>query len=118
MNVLWPDARVESVNVSYDAIQIELVETSGRRVTVLGVGHIGFAIEGFWDEVIVQSASIVESHPFAERCWASIVSRQLDQVDSGSIERNQRSFSTLVATLIDGSQMFVAAARFETAHTQ
>jgi hypothetical protein len=115
VDVLWTDAELHSVTVDYDAVRLELIETTGRRVVVVAHGHIGVAVEGFWDEVIVADGDVVENHPFAERCWESIVARSADRLDSGSPDRNTRTFTTLVVTLIDGCRLLVAAARLEVA---
>jgi hypothetical protein len=115
MDVLWPDAEIQSLTVTFDEVRIELLEGSGRCVHVSAFGHIGMQIEGFWDDVAVEDAELVEGDPFGERCWESIASRGVAGFDTGSVDRNTRSFSTLVVTFVDGCRMLLAAARFAAA---
>ena len=80
------------------------------------VGHIGLSIEGFWDEVVIADADVVEFHPFLDRCLTSLAERLGDDLPAtGSPARDGRQFSTLVVTLDDGARILCSAARFEIA---
>src|SRR5262249_15979607 len=108
--VRWADARLEALTFAYDAVELVLVESNGCRMKVITVGPFGVKIEGFWDETVIEDADIVAAHPFAEQCWDSIVDRSRgNPSDSGSDDRNRRSFLTLVVTLIDRCRIVVAA---------
>ncbi len=114
LDVLWADAQIISVLVSYDNVEIGLRETTGRSVRVIAAGHVGVQLIGFWDEVVVESADIVPAHPFAERCLRSITERLGEPAPStGSPDRNSRDFATLVVSLSDGAVLLCTAARFE-----
>lgn len=113
MDVLWPDASVELVEVTYDEVRLTVREDSGRRRVVIGRGPIGVDQLGIWDETIVESAVLRPDHPFATRCWSDIQARGVNGTDSGSPDRNLRRFQTLEVVLIDGSRLMIAAASFE-----
>jgi hypothetical protein len=112
--VRWPDATVEGVKLDYDEARIRVREDSGRTVEVVAGGYIGYEIVGFWDETIVESASLQTGSDFLSRCVAKVRERNGDPPrESGSPDRNSGSFQALEITLIDGAQIFCAAARFE-----
>jgi hypothetical protein len=116
LDVLWPDAEIESLTFDYDRVRLMVREPTGRVVSVDAHGPVGLEVDGFWDEIIVADADLVENHPFAERCWDSVTSRTTDDPPpSGSPDRNMRSFLTLVVTLVDGCHVRIAAARFTSA---
>ena len=68
--VLWPDATLESVTADYDAVTLRVRETSGKIRTICCEGYIGYAMYGFWDEVIIERAEITTEHPAIDRCVA------------------------------------------------
>lgn len=115
LDILWADAQITSLSVSYDSVELDVRESSGRRVRVVADGHIGFQLLGFWDEVVVESADLVPAHPFAEQCLTSIAERLGEPAPpTGSLERNSGKFRTLVVSLSDGALLLCAAARFHT----
>jgi hypothetical protein len=101
------------MEMSYEAISLKLVEATGRQVTLTAFGHVGVEVVGFWDEVLVDAADVVQAHPFADRCLASINER-LGAVPpaTGSVARNRMDYSTLVVTFSDGARLICAAAEF------
>jgi len=113
-DVLWADAEVERATVDYDAVVLTLRETTGRRVDVRCSGYIGLRTEGFWDEIVVEAADLVEAHPFMDRCLDSLTERLGEsRPASGSPARNGGEYSTLVVTLADGCRILCVAAAFE-----
>jgi len=113
LNVRWPDSQVLGVSISYDAVEIRIRESGGRLLTVVAKGHIGTQLVGFWDEIVIEDADIVESHPFEEECLTSIAERLgWPAPDTGSPERNSRRFATLVLSLSDGTFFRCVAAQF------
>src|SRR3569623_77011 len=95
MNVLWTDATIE-------------------RCTLRCRGYIGFSVEGFWDEAIVERAELSTTHPAIQRARDAIGRRHRSKVPtSGSPARNDGVSSCLTITLIDGCEIVVVAARFE-----
>jgi hypothetical protein len=114
LDIRWADAQLSGVDASYERCEFEITETDGRRVRVLAVGHIGFQLTGFWDEIVIESADIVPAHPFAEQCLQSISERLGEPAPpSGSPERNSGEFSTLVVSLSDGAVLLCTAAKFQ-----
>jgi hypothetical protein len=113
-SVLWADAEITGIEVTYDAVVLVVREPTGRQVELRCGGHIGLSIEGFWDEVVVASAEILAAHPFRDICGASLARRLgQDLPPSGSPLRDRQDFSTLVVTLIDGAQILCVASVFE-----
>lgn len=115
LNVLWADAQLLGLVASYDQLELEVRESTGRTLRVVADGHIGLELVGFWDEMVIESADIVPKHPFADRCIRSIAER-LGQPPpaTGSPTRNAGNFSTLVVVLSDGARLLCAAAAFRT----
>jgi hypothetical protein len=116
LDVLWPDAELDSVFIDYDSARVTLRETTGSVVSVEGHGVIGTDLIGLWDEIVVSSGELVGGHPFAAQCWNAVQQRLGDGLsDSGSPDRNSRAFTTLVITLSDGCELRVVASRFTAA---
>src|SRR5687768_2274011 len=74
-SVLWADSTIESIECCYDRVVISLKETTGRDVRVQCHGHIGLLVKGFWDEVVIASADLIEAHPFGEKSLESVRER-------------------------------------------
>ena len=114
VDILWADASLEALNVTYENVVLRVREDRGRDVDVVGFGPIGVEFVGLWDEVIVAGASLTQDHPFAQRCWNGVSERLGESPPlSGSAERNLRTRVTLEVIFIDGSRLLAAAARFE-----
>jgi hypothetical protein len=112
-NVLWPDAAIERLTVDYDTVVLRIREATGTVKRVRCEGHIGLSLNGFWDEVIIEGADVLTSHPAIDRAVASITQRLGDTwLDSGNEERNTRRWAVLVARLSDGCTLEVVAAKF------
>jgi hypothetical protein len=114
MDVLWPDAELESLAMDYDEARIVVRETTGRVLRVVGAGVIGLEYLGIWDEVIIERGEVVTDDSFGKECFERARSRLGELPDSGSPARNTGCFSTLIVTFADGSQLRVAAAGFST----
>ncbi len=112
LDVLWADAELESLSLDYELVTLNLRETTGVPVVVEAHGPISLALDGLWDEVIIESGALVENDEFAARGWNAIQARLGSALsDSGYPDRNRRTFQTLLVTMIDGCQLRVAAAR-------
>jgi hypothetical protein len=111
--VLWPDAEVQSISIDYHDISIQLVESTGRRLVVIGSGYIGYQLTGFWDEVVVERAELSNIDPFLDECL-----RRHSQAHgrhpspSGDPTRNLGTWKVLIIHFSDGIQLRVAAAQF------
>ena len=113
LDVLWADAILTRVTASYERVELEIHETTGRSPRVVASGHIGYRLSGFWDEVVIESADLVRAHPFADLCLDSIAARYGDPwPPTGSPERNSRDFQTLVVSFSDGAVLLCVATRF------
>ena len=99
--------------MSYEDLTLTVRESGGRELKVIASGHIGVKLVGHWDEMVIESAAVVEAHPFADECTQSIEER-LGSLDSetGSPARNTRRFETLVVSFIDGALLYCVAAAF------
>lgn len=76
--------------------------------------------DGFWDEVIVESADFVDAHPFIERCLASLRERLGGTLpESGSPSRNALDFKALVLTssMVAGCSALLPTSRSKLAET-
>ena len=112
-DVLWPDASIKSVSADYDAVVLRLEESTGRQRVVRCEGYIGYALWGFWDEVIVSGARLVDKHPSIDRAFQSLSERLgSDPGDSGNVLRNTRKWRALVVELSDGATLEIVAAGF------
>lgn len=112
-HVQWADAEIAALTVNYDAIEIRLDESTGNSRTVLCAGHIGCRFVGFWDEVVVEGAEIVEHDPFIDDCVGSLATRLGRKLpESGNPHRNMGRWSMLRVTLSDGVTIDVVAAHF------
>jgi hypothetical protein len=113
VNVLWPDATLERVTVDYDAVVLGIRESTGTIKTIRCEGHIGLSLSGFWDEVIIDGADVLTSHPAIDRAVADITQRLGDTwLDSGNEQRNTRRWAALIVRLSDGCTLEVVAAKF------
>lgn len=114
--ILWTDASLEWYDVNYENVTICIREESGERKLVHCLGYIGLQIVGFWDEVIVRSATITRQHPFIDQCRDAIARKYRSSVpESGCTERNANGKEVLVIQLSDECEILVCATRFETA---
>jgi hypothetical protein len=93
--VLWRDASLEQASVDYDAVVLRIRESSGQVKSVRCEGYIAFALSGFWDETIIESAELLSQHPAIERAVSNIA-RRLGKgwTDSGNEQRNSRRWGS------------------------
>jgi hypothetical protein len=111
--VLWPDAEIQSVHVDYDAVVIRLRESSGVERAVRCEGYISYALCGFWDEIVVCNAEVLESHSSIDGAVGALEDRLGSNVpESGNSLRNTRQWRALVVHLSDGASLEIVAAKF------
>jgi hypothetical protein len=68
---------------------------------------------GFWDEVVVERAEIIDADAFLQECVRSLEARYGQILpDTGSPARNRRSRRVLKVYLSDGAVLRVVAAEF------
>jgi hypothetical protein len=112
-DVLWPDASIQSISVDYDAVVLRLKESAGKQRVVRCEGYIGYALWGFWDEVIVSSARLVDEHPSIDRALQSLSDRLGSHpADSGNVLRNTKNWRALIVKLSDGASLEIVAVGF------
>lgn len=114
LGIVWADAELESVTIDYDVVVLSLTETAtGSTRCVRCEGYIGYQMLGFWDEVVVESATVAEEHDFLSRCLASIRGRYPGGLPStGQPARNEQLWSLLTLRLSDGAELLIAANKF------
>lgn len=110
--VRWADATLDRVAVDYDVVSLRLRESDGALKTLRAGGYIGYCMVGFWDEMIVERAEILERHDGLDACVDSI-RRRLGSgwIDSGNDSRNAREWFALLVHFLDGSVLEVFAAQ-------
>jgi hypothetical protein len=107
--VLWRDSEIESLNIDYDEVRIVIRETTGRHLELCCEGYIGYGCSGFWDEVVIEKADVMEFHPFVDKCVEGIAARLgSNPHPSGNNTRNNESWKAFVLRLIDGAEIVVA----------
>jgi hypothetical protein len=109
-NVLWQDAELLKISVGYDALEIDLRDGTGSVMRVSCHGYIGHEFIGFWDELVIERASVSGGGLFVERCLDSIRRRLgSDPSRSGSEARTKAEVLQITVTFIDGCELHVAA---------
>jgi hypothetical protein len=112
-DVLWADASIESLSADYDAVVLRIKESTGTQRVVRCEGYIGYALCGFWDEVIVSRARLLDTHPAIDSALESLSDRFGSHFgDSGNALRNTRNWRALVVELSDGASLEIAAVGF------
>ncbi len=66
--ILWPDASLERIDAGYEEFTIRVREDAGSTKVIRCLGYIGFQMVGFWDEVIIEKATVHSNHPFISEC--------------------------------------------------
>jgi hypothetical protein len=107
-SVLWPDASLEGIQADYDAFILRITEDSGSTKVIRCPGYVGYQMVGFWDEVIIESSTIVSAHPFISECESRI--KQLPE--GGSADRSQTGNYLLEIVFIDGCKLWVCGKQF------
>lgn len=109
--VLWADAELASIDITYDCLRIKLQESSGQMKLVSCLGYIGYESLGFWDEIVIAKAALHSSHELIDRCINSIQKRLGKPIpDSGCSYRNNKVWSLLQIQFIDGNELNVVMA--------
>lgn len=110
----WADASLEEIKINYDCIDVDVEESGGSIVTLQCKGYIGFELNGFWDETIIEKAVIVEEDDYCSDCWEKIMSKYKGSPpETGNADRNKKKFKTLKIKLGDGSVLKICATNFE-----
>ena len=108
--IYWPDAQLEGVYASYDAIEVTVTLESGQSKRLSFDGHIGMSCIGFWDESIIENVSVSKRGIFLDQCLMKIRGRhQSLQPLSGNMVRNEGTPRQFTFTLSDGCQLHIAA---------
>src|SRR6266853_2807919 len=106
--ILWADASMERIDAGYEEFIIRIREDTDSTKLLRCLGYIGFQIVGFWDEVIIETATLHSNHPFIADC-----ERRLEALpESGSTIRAATGNRLLEIILIDGCKLLVCANRF------
>jgi len=111
--IRWTDAELRDIKIDYDAVSLRVQESDGVVRTLRAEGYIGYSLVGFWDEVVVVGAEVVDEHLGLDACIASLQRRLgASWLDSGNHARNERRWSALLVHFSDASVLEVFAARF------
>lgn len=112
--ILWRDAQLLTVNIDYDTVKFGLEESSGLRTTLIAYGYIGIEGIAIWDEMIVESAEVVDKSPILDRFLEALKVNYANELpESGSPDRNLESCHLLTIRLIDGGSFSVGLSRLE-----
>ena len=104
--VLWADAELESINITYDCLSIKLQESNGQMKLISCFGYINYESIGVWDEIVIAKATIHSSHELIDKNINSINKRLGDSMpDSGCNDRNNRFWNLLQIRFIDDSEL-------------
>lgn len=111
--IQWTDAELTTLCINYHEIRMQLIEPSYKRTTLRCHGYIGYAVIGFWDEMIIARAILNETDPFVEACLQQMTQRSGGHwMASGDVARNTGTFCGLHIHFIDGAVLQIAAAHF------
>ena len=106
--VLWTDAELNGITVDYSDFSLLIRQGDDSLKRVVCEGYLGFELTGFWDEVVISKAEILESGSLLDRCAASLESRLgAKPLPSGSEERNRAVAVIFAVTFGDGCQLNV-----------
>lgn len=112
-SVLWADSELESINVEYDEIVINLTESTGMAREIKCLGYIAYQLIGFWDEIVIEGAEVLANDPLLNLADTTIKSRfDGSPPETGSSMRNRRKWETLVIHFADGASLRVVASGF------
>ena len=106
--IFWADAEFEKIEIDYDCLKITIQEPNGSVKKIWCMGYIGYQQIGYWDEVVIERAEILEQHEFIEQNRLSLKQRQGELLaDSGNVPRNRKIWNLLNIEFIDGSNLYV-----------
>jgi len=106
--ILWADASVEKFEADFDEFRVEVREDNSSRKLLRCLGYTDFQIIGFWDEMIIQRASVSTKHAFITECESQVAG----QSKSGSEHRIAEGNRLLEIVFIDGCKLWICASRF------
>lgn len=106
--ILWPDASLGEMAAGYEDFTIRVREEAGGKKVVRCLGYIGFQMLGFWDEVIIETATVHSNHSFISECERRLKSLP----ETGAKTRAAAGNQLLEITLIDGCKLWVCAQQF------
>lgn len=110
--IRWADGSIEDIHIDYDAVTLRISQDDGKVSTLRAEGYIGCSLVGFWDEMIIERAEVVEKHAGLAACVDTVRRRQgASWSESGNEARNSRRFFALLLHLIDGCVLEIFAAR-------
>jgi hypothetical protein len=112
-NILWVDAELKEFKINYDLVEMTLKESSGLERQVVCHGHIGYRLIGFWDEIIIEKGELLTSGAFLSECEKKISTNLIIPMESGCEVRNEKNFSLLKITLIDGCEIEIVFSALE-----
>jgi hypothetical protein len=113
-SILWPDSELERVCLDYDSVHIAVKEEGSVRRTLVCSGYIGVEVVGLWDEMVIEDAKLIDTHPRIDKCHAELKQRlgNAANADTGSASRNSRKWKLLRIVFSDGLEMNVVASKF------
>jgi hypothetical protein len=106
--ILWPDAIMERLEAGYDELTLTIKENFGDAKLLRCIGHLGFRMVGFWDELIIESAALHPEHPFTGECEHRVNALP----PTGSPGRVAVGNQTLEIVFIDGCRLWICAGQF------
>ena len=108
-SILWPDASLEKLVAGYEDLTVQIREDAGGTKLLRCIGYVGFQMIGFWDEAIIEAATLHSKHGFIDDC-----ERLLKQMpESGSDARRATGNRLLEIVFIDGGKLWVCANQFK-----
>lgn len=111
-SIRWADSEIVSITINYDAVLIYLLESDGTAKTLICDGYIGYKTCGFWDEMIIESGSVKEVHPFIEECKQIIITKYKNVLPlTGNVTRNEQNWRMLEIKLIDNTTIFIVCGK-------
>ena len=108
--IYWADAEIEDIVIDYDCVALRVLQTDQKIATLRAFGYIGYNAVGFWDEMVIERAEVVDDHPELRACMSSINKRH-PTGDTGSEDRNTRRWFAVLVHLSDGCVIEIFAAR-------
>lgn len=113
--LIWADSEFDTVSVDYDEVIISITETAtGTHKKIHCRGYIGYKVEGFWDEIVIEKGELVSNDSFLAICTKKLKSRYSGSLpETGQIERNQQDWRVLIVRFSDGAEMKVVANKFD-----
>jgi hypothetical protein len=112
-DVLWADAEFQSISIDYDTLALTILESTGVRRTVRCEGYVGYSMRGFWDEIVIERAELVDNHEAINRCTEELARRgSRELAPSGNGHRNANRWLALIVHFSDGATLEIVAALF------